>query len=520
MLRGIETNSTSATLFWTGNPLVDVGIATLCAMAKRSAPEQLTLDDLDVAAREMEEYYFSGLLGSFLTCVFMNSEYVQPGEGEKKERTREAYSKRVLFAHRSVPDAGADGLVCAFSGLPATHLIHRGQMPLLTGEDVLNCYPSGRGTLPVAGQFLTALQALPLGGRRSEGKLLIGHSDKGEVTIELARKYLDDNRRLFQLSKAGQLPQKDGPDPALTREQGAWDTQKKRAKYPDAKAAPSLISFDLTQIRALQRETLRNEPVSVTVYWLSSSGQGPSLLVYHLPSNMIRFLVMAATAQTHAQWNGIVSKGWQRIGGEETPAQGAAQPTRKKAKVQKQTVDGGPGRSRNNVLADLFQIYESGIVDLRAAKRFLRRHLLSDLKGSIQSPGDCNWILTELFLREVFGMEQQRIDAIRSFADGLAEHIKARNDKKLFKTIVRAERAYEFRNALTKAQRNEADANNRLLFGFEDYLAVFEADDSIGRLDWSLVRDLISIRLVEQLHKSGFLSKDMLEDEESQQPAA
>jgi pimeloyl-ACP methyl ester carboxylesterase len=144
-------------------------------------------------------------------------------------------------------------------------------MPLLTGEDVLNFYPSGRGTLPIAGQYLTALQALPLGGRRCEGKLLIGYSDSGPVTIELAKKYLDDNRRLLGLSKAGQLPRKDGADPALPREQGAWDSQQKRAEYPGAKAAPSLISFDLTQVRALQRETERDEPVSVTVYWLSSS---------------------------------------------------------------------------------------------------------------------------------------------------------------------------------------------------------------------------------------------------------
>src|ERR1035438_10145931 len=182
------------TMDWTGNPLVDVGIATLCAMNNRTLPQELTLDDLDNAASEMEEYYFSGLLMSYLTCVFMNSEYVQPGIGEKKEQSRAAYAKRVLFAHRSSPDAGVGGLKCVFSGLPATHLIHRGQMPLLTGEDVLNFYPSGLGTLPIAGQYLTALQALPLGGRRCEGKMLIGHSDHGDITIELAKRYLDDNR--------------------------------------------------------------------------------------------------------------------------------------------------------------------------------------------------------------------------------------------------------------------------------------------------------------------------------------
>jgi hypothetical protein len=188
---------------WTGNPLVDVGIATLCAMTNRSAPQDLGLKDLNAAATEMEEYYFSGLLMSYLTSVFMNSEYVQPGSGERKERSREAYAKRVLFAHSSPSDEGLAGLTCVFSGLPATHLIHRGQMPLLSGKDVPNFYPSGLGALPIAGPYLTALQALPLGGRRCEGKMLVAHSDNGDVTIELAKHYLEDNRRLLQLSKAG-----------------------------------------------------------------------------------------------------------------------------------------------------------------------------------------------------------------------------------------------------------------------------------------------------------------------------
>jgi CRISPR-associated protein Cst1 len=511
-------------LDWVGNPLVDVGLATLCAMTNRPSPGDLTREDLDKAAAEMEEYYFSGLLMSYLSCVFMNSEYVQPGSGQKKEQSREAYAKRVLFGHRSSPDPGASGLICAFSDQPATHLIHRGQMPLLTGEDVLNFYPSGLGTLPIAGQYLTALQALPMGGRRCEGKLLIGHSDHSELTIELAKKYLGDNRRLLQLSKAGQLPQKDGADPTLSREQGAWDTQKKRAKYPDAKSAPSLILSDLTNVRALLREAERGHPVSVTVYWISSSGQGPSLSLFHLPSNMILFLGKAGMAQTRARWMRIVSKGWQKPGVPDSEkADGESKPaTSKKSKATKKdsTVEGGPGRSRNSVFADLFQIYESGVVNIRASQTFLRRHLLSDLRGALQSPEECDWALTELFLKEVLGMEQQRIDAVRRFADGLAEHIIDRNNKKLFRDIIYSDRSYEFRNALTKAQRNEANSSGHLLFGLDEYLAVFEADDSIGRTDWSLIRDLISIRLVEQLQKSGYLTKEMLQDDQSSQDAA
>ena len=117
-------------------------------------------------------------------------------------------------------------------------------------------------------------------------------------------------------------------------------------------------------------------------------------------------------------------------------------------------------------------------------------------------------------------MEQQRIEALRSFADKLAEYIHERNDRRLFTSITMTGKYTEFRNALTKAQRNEARHNGRLLFGLDDYLAVFEADDAIGRVDWGLVRDLISIRLVEQLQKAGFLTKELLGEEETQETAA
>jgi hypothetical protein len=42
---------------------------------------------------------------------------------------------------------------------------------------------------------------------------------------------------------------------------------------------------------------------------------------------------------------------------------------------------------------------------------------------------------------------------------------------------------------------------------------VFEAEDNAGAANWSLVRDLICIRLVEQLHKSGWLTPENLKEE-------
>jgi hypothetical protein len=232
--------SSEALLDWTGHPLVDVGIATLCNMCNRDEPSQLTLEDLDTAAGELRGPYFSGILNSYLTCVFMNSEYVQPGSGPKKEQSRQAYVDRVLMAHRWKGDPEAAGLTCVFSGAPATHVVHRGQVPMITGEGVINFFPQGIGGLPIAGPYLTAIQAVPMGGRRSEGKLLTVHSDEPSITLIQP-----------------QWPESDGPSPALAREHGSFDAAKKRAKMPDAKAANTLVTHDL--IKALERRDATHE---------------------------------------------------------------------------------------------------------------------------------------------------------------------------------------------------------------------------------------------------------------------
>jgi len=487
---------------WTGHALVDVGIAAICVMSGKNDPALLTLEDLDSAADEMERYYFSGALSSYLTCVFMNSEYVQPGSGDKKALSRKRYANRVLRAHRALPDEEAKGQVCVFSGQEATHLIHRGQMPLLTGEGVLNFFPGAAGGLFISGPYLTALQALPIGGRRSEGKLLVAHSDDPALTLSLARNFVEDNRRLLSLAMAGKLPDREGPSDDLTREQASWDPTKKQAKYPDAKAAFTLIASDLLDIMRRQRDTRdARTPASIHVYWLSSSGQGPSLEIFTLPSNLVRFFREVSKAVTSAAWEKLLAKGW--------AIQLPEQP-KMRSKAKNRSALTGPGRSRNPVLADLLSVYAEGFVDLRRARLFVRRHLLAEHRGSIERPDDCDWGLTDLFLKEVLGMSPDRVERIRTFADTLAEYIARKNDKAFFRAVTFSQRPGEFRNAFVKAQRNEYLDHRKLLFNFDEYIEVFEAEDNAGFADWSLVRDLICIRLIESLHKTGWLTPEEL----------
>lgn len=484
-------------LTWTGHPLVDVGVATLCVMCGKSNPEDLTPDDLDDAADRMAEYYFSGLMTSYNACVFTMNAYDNPTSGVEKKKQ---YETRILRAHRSKPDPGAAGHVCPFSGRPATHLIERRQMPLLTGDGVLNFYPDGLGLLPIFGPFLVALQALPLGGRRTEGRLLIAHGDDPGITLAFAETFVADNLRLLGLAKSGNLPLKQGPSPDLEREQAAG-SNKKRPKYPDAKAPTSLIANDLMKICRIRGGTSfgPRPDISVTAYWLSNSGQGPSLEMFYLPAQVTRFIRIADSAPFGSPWRSLVARAWR-------------DPSKKKAgsaaKVATQQLPGGPGVSRNDVIADLLAIYEHGFMDFRAAKGFLRRHFLGRSVDALREPGTVDWSLAGVFMREVMGVDERQIDTIKNFADHLADHIDRVKNKGLFRNLVFGKTPWEIRNALKKAQRNEAKDRGQLLFGLDEYLDVFEADSVVGRGDWSLVRDLISIRLVEQLHKKGFFEKD------------
>jgi len=516
-------------------------------MSGKNGPDELTLEDFDIVADELTANYFSGIMGSYLSCVFMNSEYVQPepkgAEGKKKKaKTRHEYEDRVLRAHRWTGDETASGLRCAFSGEPATHLVHRSQIPMLTGAEVLNFFPAGRGMLPISGPYLVAIQALPMGGRRAEGKLLFSHSDNRDLMIQLAGRCVDDNRRLLNLARANGLPAINGPDLSLIREQGAKDQKTKLAKYPDAKAPISLVAADLAEI-SLAKSSASQDPGSVTVYVMSSSGQARPpetvpLEIHPIPFQVVRFFRLVGQPPTATTWKMLVRRSWRDpLASKESPDAQTdikSETTKKKkskegAGESQKKVAGGAGRSRNDLYVDFFRIFEADFTDISRAQLFLRRHLFRNARWRGASTHKAlaereeelslvDWKLTDLFLREVIGMDGKRIEKVREFADKLAGYIAASNDKRLFRDLVFAGRSWEVRNALTKAQRNQAKDQGKLLFGLQDYLEVFEADGAVGVSDWSLTRDLISIRLVESLHGQGFFkdNPEMLETPEEE----
>lgn len=500
-------------LRYTGHPIADIGVATIAAFCEKSDPGTITLEDLLKVARFLESEYFSGKLVSYLTCVFPNSAYVQPGAqlGAKvkmKPESIERFKREVLYAFQEPPNQGVVGLRCVFSGEPASRIVYRQHVPMLTGENVLNFFPAGTGGLPISGPYLLAIQAFPMGARRCYGRALAVHSpDDPGLTYAFARRFLADNRRLLLLAdKSGE-------------------------KYLDAKAPKTLVVHVLLEIENERRDRREEEPApSVTVYHLTNSGQGPDIDLYQLPSEVVGFIRAASRAGTDRVWQGIQAAAWERI------SAGAQQRKRKGRKKKGETTKTptaeepqawGPGISHNYLYEDLFALPAKAAhfvrtYFLRRAYRFARG---DDPRREYRLTSQLDlvsWELTRLFLKEVIGMEKNRIDAIRTLGDRIAEHIVSDNDRRLFQGLYRVRRYIDLRNLLLKASNARLKKGQPPLIGFEEFLLVFEEGEEAARIDWALARDLVLIRMIEELYRQEWFGKqpEILEELEAEEETA
>lgn len=483
-------------LRFTGHPLVDVGVATIVAFAGKSRPEDLVEDDLAKVAEYIADLYVSPTLTPYLSSVFtMNAVYTQPSWKEPQRREKSA---ELVQCYKEDGGDNEASLRCHFSGEVATRLAYRQHIPMVTGEGILNFFPAGLGGIPVSGKYLLALQVLPLGCRRSLGRLLAVHSpDDPELTMQFAKEFLADNRRIFLLS------------------------QESEEKYLDAKAPKTLIISTFLEIDQERKLSKANGIApSVSVYHLSNDGRDPSIAVYHLPAEVVSFLRFAKSSAGSQIWNKIEVLAWQKAeaakkqkgkktdGGQQPILEAQSKATRKET-------------HRNFLYEDLFSLpaRASSFIRTYFLRRANRHATQNDPRGDHRLSQELeliNWPLTDRFLQEILQMEKSRINAIREFADRLAAYIKEENDRPLFQKFHRISRYGELRVLLIKASNGRLKSGLAPIVDFEEFVQIFENPDSIERLDWNLARDLILIRLIEQLYQSGWFGdkSDLLEDEE------
>jgi len=493
----VETDRVLGKLTYTGHPLLDVGIAAITVFSNKRAPEEVTGGDCEKIAKWMAENYVQDPLKSFLTVAFPNSGYTQPAYAKKPEK-REIYARNVLMAFQAKELPEKDHFLgLSVAGVPFDvkgeldpGVAYRQHVPLFSGEGVINFGPEGRPGLAMSGLTLLAFQALPLACIKCQGRLLAVHSEDRELMQSFAKRFME--RMLHAVQLAREKGQKKLEEP--TRQLG------------------TLLVEELIQVLMDMRQRSRDEggmrpSFSATAYHLTNIGQGPALDIYHLPSQVIGFLRLMERPRYREKWRAIVRKAWQK----------------EKARARK-TDTFVP--KYNCIYEDLLRLPYDPI---RQAARFIRCYFLRrPFQGrDAQDPRSAydlrqesdlvSWDITQAFLRRIMNMDAERIEEIRQLADRLADYVRTENDTRLFRGMYRTNKYWQLRNILQRANLAAVRAGKEPLLKFDPYITVFEEGaNELARPDWSLARDLVLIRMVEQLHEAGWFTahKDELPEPE------
>ena len=96
-------------------------------------------------------------------------------------------------------------------------------------------------------------------------------------------------------------------------------------------------------------------------------------------------------------------------------------------------------------------------------------------------------------------MDEERINRICQLGDNLAIYVRKQGGKRFFRAFFTEQNANVFIGILIKANMVHIKAGYEPLFDVHAFIDVFMQGEDVMRLDWKLARDLVFMRLIDQL---------------------
>jgi len=167
---------------FTGNPFVDAGIMTLCALSSKDDPLELGLSDVTRHVRKLPKLYLRWKLGALFT---QNSKFSNPAIPFKDRERRYALYLNDLL--KQVRPASQNGTCMACGSRQAdTERVFREVHPLTGSGDLVNYFSFFEEGLPLCAACVLALQFAPFYLISKGGRLILVHSHNTRLMLNLA----------------------------------------------------------------------------------------------------------------------------------------------------------------------------------------------------------------------------------------------------------------------------------------------------------------------------------------------
>ena len=420
---------------FTGNTFVDNGIWGIMAWLNKKKPEDIVMEELQSEFEDIVNLYTANPWKKLIYYLFPNNRITNPSLSGKEKEGYLAYLNDLSTA---INKANNDGtcISCGKRGVVA--LAKRNDIPLTGSGNFRNYFSYAQEGADYCPLCTLAIQFLPLMLYVCGKKVILVSSDSTKVMRRWSRKCVEIVRKQI-LTKRYKL----GINENYTLPQN------------------SLFHIAGDLILEQDASEFSGEKVAIRIYYFTNYIDSPDMEIFDLPSNVFSYLVYLKQLAQYNKWFEVINRGFIRKTDE----------GEKKFKKNKNTV------------------YQDLLNNRSIAGYFKDKN--RNIYGS--------WKILRLYLKEVRGMDERRIELIKELSDKIAEYIKENDKIRRLENLEMASSYTEFMNVLRLIAKDKLKLKEKdPLITLNDYVEIIYKDNYPN---WKEVRDLMLFRIYEGLQQ-------------------
>ncbi len=442
-------------LFYTGNPFVDLGVATIVNFAEVSKPSEVTKEHIVDMGDLVKRLYIIPVWQKANYTNFVNYPTNNPSnKGNEKEKLREFIDELL----NNVKELKAEGNCLSCGRREVVTKKNRMHFPLIGSGASRNMFSFANEGADFCDVCTFAAQCAPIAFYTCGGKMLAIHSNSHKLLEVWAAKGLKNARSQAAVGSG------DGP-------------------LNEGYANPINSFFHIAEDLILQyEERWQYHSTSIRLYSFTNYIQGPELEFYDLPSPLFRFLWIANLSRFRSEWKSIVRRGYRKI---------------------------------EDKTEDEYKNYQNSVY----IRLLNNQSILGYFYDRRKKLSYGTWELISEYVTEVRKMDQKRTDAIRTLGDTLADFFQhSERGKKRLAQLEQASSYNFLRNIFLRITRDRMSQDQHPLFSFDDYVEkLFPNGYQDWREVHDLLMFRVYEKLHDWIVQEGLVSEEEEEIEETTQ---